>query len=244
MVSIPTQYLIFRCSSNCTSSLHRGSEGLPRTTKSNLHDRLQSVPMTSLSQTIRDAISIVRFLGFRYLWIDALCIVQDSEEDWLNEASSMSAVFGGAILTIAVAASENHSEGIFRNKEARCMRPFRIERFEAVPYSQRSKYGGEGSAYMFPSSEKARGGCRPKGILDSRGWILQQQLLSPRILYYGHGELYWDCITFSVSTSLATATKRLCGSHTNNCARPPSPHHFLLHCWRETTLMRHGLSSC
>jgi hypothetical protein len=47
----------------------------------------------------------------------------------------------------------------------------------------------------------AYGGNRSKGTLDTRAWILQEQLLSPRVLYYGNGEIYWDCITVSASES-------------------------------------------
>lgn len=52
------------------------------------------IPMDSLSQLFRDAIFVTRRLGFLYLWIDSLCILQDSREDWEREAASMGDVFG------------------------------------------------------------------------------------------------------------------------------------------------------
>ncbi|KAF2870589.1 hypothetical protein BDV95DRAFT_63951 [Massariosphaeria phaeospora] len=189
---------------------HRwGIEGLPRTTTSNIDVRLRSISLVTLSRTIKDAISIVRELGFRYLWVDALCIVQDSEEDWLAEASRMASVYSSAILTIAVADSENHSEGIFRARQTSCLRPFHIDRFAGVPYRERDWCEGEGEHYIFPSTTAVLKGSRPKGPLDSRGWVLQEQLLSRRILYYGRGELYWDCITMSASESSPISTSLL-----------------------------------
>ncbi|KAF1966014.1 HET-domain-containing protein [Bimuria novae-zelandiae CBS 107.79] len=65
-----------------------GRESLPRTTRSNLDDHMHAIPMHTLSNSIRDAISIVKRLSIHYLWIDALCIIQDSQEDWLAEAST------------------------------------------------------------------------------------------------------------------------------------------------------------
>lgn len=158
---------------------------------------------------MRDAIHIVKELGFRYFWIDALCIIQDSTEDWLREASRMSGVFSGAILTIAVADADHHAQGIFRPRPVRCIRPFRIPYLQDTPYRDRTQFDGEGEFYVFPKSSLVGAGNRTKGTLDTRAWILQEQLLSPRMLYYGNGEIYWDCITVSASESSPIAASLL-----------------------------------
>ena len=59
------------------------------TMKSNLESRLQQLDMASLSRTIQDAILITRTIGVKYLWVDAICIIQDSEEDKTAELSAM-----------------------------------------------------------------------------------------------------------------------------------------------------------
>ncbi|KAH7110867.1 hypothetical protein B0J11DRAFT_544129 [Dendryphion nanum] len=168
---------------------HRwGETGLPQTTTLNIKDRLHGIPASELSRTIQDAIWIVYTLGFRYLWVDALCIVQDSSSDWSKEATKMSSIYKGAILTLAVADSENHNQGIFRKRKVRCLRPFPIERSGEINY-------------IFPATDQVFQHTRPRGPLDSRGWVLQEQILSPRILYFGQGELFWDCVTMSASES-------------------------------------------
>ena len=180
---------------------HRwGDAGLPQTTLANIAQRKRSVSVTELSKTMQEAIAVVRSLGFRYLWIDALCIIQDSKEDWLRESLRMSEVFKSAILTIAVTDSDHHSKGVFTAREASCVRPVRFEDFR-MPRTSRSWFDGEGVLYVLPSAGKASKGVRPNGALDSRGWVLQEQLLSPRILYYSRGELFWDCVTVSASES-------------------------------------------
>lgn len=189
-----------------------GLGGLPRTTLANLQERMQSICLEELSLTIREAISIVKTLGFRYLWIDALCIIQDSTEDWLAEASKMSSVFSGAAFTLAVADSVSHSEGIFRPREAQCIRPFRFERFRDGTNLDRGFYDGDREIYVFPFTKRAYQGARPKGPLDKRGWVLQEQILSPRILYYGRGELFWDCVTLSASESSPVCVSLLADS--------------------------------
>ena len=76
----------------------------------------QSIPSQALSKTFRDAIYIARYLGFSYLWIDSLCIFQDSEEDWARESSSMAKVYGGADLNIAASSARDGRDGCFFNR--------------------------------------------------------------------------------------------------------------------------------
>ena len=72
-----------------------------------------------------------------------ICIIQDSKNDWLAESAKMSDVFRSAVLTIAVADSEDHSEGIFRPRTAHCPRPVRFEEFR-LPRRVRSWYRLDG----------------------------------------------------------------------------------------------------
>ncbi|ORY10336.1 hypothetical protein BCR34DRAFT_352434 [Clohesyomyces aquaticus] len=181
---------------------HRwGSVGLPQTTMGNLSERKIGIGNSQLSRTMLDAISLVRQLGFQYLWVDALCILQDSSEDWMRESAMMGNVYRSAILTLAAAASEDHSQGIFKPREARCLRPFQFPTIDHIHGGTDSSSTKNGDLYVFPRSRRVSQGIRPKGPLDTRGWVLQEQLLSPRILYYGCGELFWDCITTSAAES-------------------------------------------
>jgi succinylarginine dihydrolase len=70
-----------------------------------------------------DAIQVIRSLGFTHLWVDVLCIIQDSEMDWLHEASEMRSVYSNSSLTLAAADCEDHAQGMFRSRPVRCIRP-------------------------------------------------------------------------------------------------------------------------
>ncbi|KAI0147111.1 heterokaryon incompatibility protein-domain-containing protein [Xylariaceae sp. FL1272] len=67
----------------------------------------------NLPAIFRDAITITRALNNPYLWIDGLCIVQDSKEDWENESKQMGSYYGNAVLTLCASAAERSSTGIF-----------------------------------------------------------------------------------------------------------------------------------
>ena len=59
------------------------------TTKANVEQREQIIPWASIPATFQDAMTLTHRLGIRYIWIDAVCIIQDSPEDWLAEAEKM-----------------------------------------------------------------------------------------------------------------------------------------------------------
>jgi hypothetical protein len=72
----------------------------------------QQFRISSLPKTFQDAICVTRRLGIKYLRIDALCIIQDSEEDWRREASLMERVYAEAYLNIAATASKRWFGGV------------------------------------------------------------------------------------------------------------------------------------
>ncbi|CAG9949344.1 unnamed protein product [Clonostachys rosea f. rosea IK726] len=73
------------------------------TTRRNLKQHYFEIPVQKLSQTIRDAITITRRCGLRYLWVDALCIVQDDRSDWQVQAESMASIYQNSLFTISAA---------------------------------------------------------------------------------------------------------------------------------------------
>ena len=75
--------------------------------RNNLHAFQDKIPDEALPKTFEDAIFIARYLGFGYLWIDSLCIIQDDEDDWKRESVLMTSVYGGGVLNIAATSAED-----------------------------------------------------------------------------------------------------------------------------------------
>jgi hypothetical protein len=69
------------------------TSGILKTTRATIDERLLGFEMESLPQNFRDAIVMTRKLRVRYLWIDSLCIIQDSREDWEQESAVMGEVY-------------------------------------------------------------------------------------------------------------------------------------------------------
>jgi hypothetical protein len=99
---------------------HRwGNLGQAKLTTANRAARLQSIRFHQLTKTMQHAVLVTRKLKVRYLWIDALCIIQDSDSDWKAEACNMANIYQNALVTIAAGTSSDHSDGMFTEKQAR-----------------------------------------------------------------------------------------------------------------------------
>ncbi|RSM14948.1 hypothetical protein CEP52_000988 [Fusarium oligoseptatum] len=77
----------------------------------------KEIPMDQLPASFRDAVITCRRLDIRYIWIDSLCIIQDSHSDWLFHSEEMFKVYLNCELNIAIEASANAHEGAFRERD-------------------------------------------------------------------------------------------------------------------------------
>ncbi|ERF74718.1 hypothetical protein EPUS_04887 [Endocarpon pusillum Z07020] len=100
--------------SHCWGSTHHLSTSI-----SSLKERLTNIDFTKLPKTFQDAVTVTSRVGMKYLWIDSLCIIQDSKEDWEGESALMGQVYHNAYLTIAAAASPNGDGGCFHSRDLR-----------------------------------------------------------------------------------------------------------------------------
>ncbi|PVH83463.1 HET-domain-containing protein, partial [Cadophora sp. DSE1049] len=94
-----------------------GSPGSPRpltTTGPTLDARMAGVSFNDLPRTFQDAIAVTRGLGLNYLWIDSLCIIQESREDWTKESQEMQNVYANAVFNISADSASDSSMGLGR----------------------------------------------------------------------------------------------------------------------------------
>ncbi len=96
---------------------HCWGKSLPiKTTTKNLLEHSQNIRMSDLTQTFRDAVFLTRQFNIRYLWIDSLCILQDSRTDWETESAKMGDYYGSSWLTIAAGMSTDGLKGCFAER--------------------------------------------------------------------------------------------------------------------------------
>ncbi|SPO06552.1 uncharacterized protein DNG_09242 [Cephalotrichum gorgonifer] len=170
-----------------------GGTGTFRLLKSNYESCQESIDFATLSKNTRDAVIATRNLGYTHIWIDSLCIIQDSAEDWRAEAARMEAVYAGAVCTLASTASSSGEGGCFHERPGRGLRPCKIGVSSPHPGSEREWI----YVRRDDLSDFRRGVDRAP--LNKRGWVLQERLLSRRILHFGADMLYWECSLRSAS---------------------------------------------
>lgn len=199
-----------------------GSQPQPeRTTTKNLESQLERIKVMELPQTLQDAIYTVRELDIRYLWIDSLCIIQDSEEHWDEQSRLMGNIYQNAVVNISAAAGSAADDGCFVMRNPLAVRPCRIPQ---GAFPDRLPEGGFPSPnWMVPEDHSlflcimpSQSGVPldlatspeivetrwPSGkvtgkhfdsIFDQRAWILQEQMLSERMLRFNAAGMSWRC---------------------------------------------------
>jgi hypothetical protein len=166
---------------------HRWGEATPYTLDSQSRASLENgVPISDLPPTFKDAIIVTAMLGYCWIWIDCLCIVQDCTEDWEAEAQLMGLVYRHCQLNLAALDASDCRAGLFSGRDPRAF----------TSCARRTKTG-DVINILYPGIDQAgpeiEGLYKPLLGLLSRGWVVQEVLLSPRTLYYCKDMLFWEC---------------------------------------------------
>lgn len=156
------------------------------TTTRNIKNHLQRISISTLPRTIADAIRLCRALRIPYLWIDALCIIQDDKDDWSREAAAMAGIYGSSVLTISV---PNNTD---------CTEPFltrSLEKYAHVEVDWVHGYSGTaGTATLVYDWPRDHGSLLSKSPWMDRGWTFQEWVLSPCVLHCGSTMTVYECL--------------------------------------------------
>lgn len=180
------------------------------TTSLNLDERRKRIPEADMPQTIKDAVTFARQLGIRYLWVDAICIIQGQDDlavaDWEWESARMSEIYGCAFLTIIAARASDVHEGFLGPRQPKAQLGVCCK----LPYASTTTPGRVGSVWVTQFWQSESIYDEP---LFGRAWALQERLLSPRMVIFGSTEMRWECkslkMTESGITPIGLGTERL-----------------------------------
>ena len=138
------------------------------TTRDTLQRHCEGIKWAELPKTFQDAVVITRGLDIQFLWIDSLCIIQDSEEDWREQSAVMKDIYGFSHVTIAAAANDAFENGLHLDERTTKDKILAC-RSEVLTLD------------------------KPGSKLFTRAWVLQERLLASRILYFFQEEVVFEC---------------------------------------------------
>ena len=153
--------------------------------------------MSLLSQTFKDAIRATLELGISYLWIDALCIVQDSKSDWSQEALAMADIYQGACCNLAATGSADGNGGLFHDRNVnmvpRCIVETDWPESSVQKLRKQPEWGKNRKRLYEVRSDGFWRTELQRAPLLQRAWVLQERLLAPRVVHFGARQVLWEC---------------------------------------------------
>ena len=165
-----------------------GSHHTCITTTANINRHSRGIAWTEVPLTWRQIIQYCLKLDISYLWIDALCIIQDDAEDWQEESAKMADIYQNSFLTLAATASSSDATGCFTEHN---------EDMDTGAFALKS--GPRGLPVIMVRRAHKHWTLPPTPAsqqdypLLARGWVFQEILLSPRVIHFGRHELIWEC---------------------------------------------------
>jgi hypothetical protein len=163
----------------------------PTTYRSHLNGiRLDTLPLL-----FRDAVIVVRRLGFQYLWIDSLCIIQGDQGDWDVECSKMGAVYSNAVCTIANPYATSSAGSLLHSRQSQSFQPI------FLPGCQ------EGDIVIDVADTLNQCTISPNSPLGRRAWIMQERLLTPHVLTCSTEQMCLECNTDQCANTASQCTK-------------------------------------
>ncbi|GJC79125.1 hypothetical protein ColLi_01963 [Colletotrichum liriopes] len=142
----------------------------------------QGLQKFDLPRTISDAIRVTKEAGLRYLWVDALCILQDEPEDKAKIISRMGPIYGGATMTIVASTNVDPHDGLAGMGTAH-----RSVAQDAVKIQGMTlAVGLHDPRQPIPDIESS--------VWDSRAWTFQERALSKRSVYFTRSQMVFKCI--------------------------------------------------
>ncbi|OBT38785.1 hypothetical protein VE00_10630 [Pseudogymnoascus sp. WSF 3629] len=173
-------------------------ESMYTTTSATLVSRMGGMLFNNLPKTLQDAV---------ILWIDALCIIQDSPPDVQREISAMASIYGNCEVVICATSSRSSKTGFLAPRRD-------VKPLVTIPFTPCE--GGEGGVYGFYDTQTfpARNDWQAveKAEWNGRAWTFQERVVPPRVLHFGNETVRLECRTSDVSELECTSRQIVVGN--------------------------------
>lgn len=148
---------------------------------------------------MRDAIFATRSLGFRYIWIDTLCLNQDDDMEKLDQITKMHIFYSHAVMNLSAAAAGGGGEGMIRDRYPFFFAPL------TIPFATTGNDSPRYAPVSVTFFKDERRECIDDARIYSRGWVFQERMLARRVLHFASDQVYWECHALDVCDTVPSA---------------------------------------
>lgn len=200
------------------------------------YDRLcHGILPVNLRRIFQDAIHVARGLGVRYLWIDALCILQDSDDlsDWKREAPLMQDVYSHSLCNISALDAPDGNYTMLPSRNPDSIFPPVVH---ISPPPADNDTDPASSSFSIHSHNFWHHHI-DRATLHTRAWVVQERLLAPRVLHIGNRHILWECASHLAADIYPAGLPAFIPAATPKAAVLPSSYDA----WREVV---HAYTQC
>ncbi|KAI0193258.1 heterokaryon incompatibility protein-domain-containing protein [Xylaria flabelliformis] len=165
------------------------------TTGANFEEHQDRIPLKLVPKTFAHTFQVTRELGYRYVWIDALCIIQGDDDDLERELANMGEIYRHATFTIFAEGAPSVFGGLFQQRDPCLYRPCAVDVKTTTDKGVISESLTLGTVIT------------GENYLKKRGWILQEEVLTSRCLSFGK-QMSWQCTTSESSETRPNPRQR------------------------------------
>ncbi|KAL5405703.1 hypothetical protein PMIN03_008279 [Paraphaeosphaeria minitans] len=163
-----------------------------RLLSSNLSQFQEGIARESIPRVFTEAIEVCWHLRIQYLWIDSLCILQDSVEDWSRESQRMGLIYSRALINISATGSTGCNDRLFSSADE-------------APSAGLVSWKGSNAKYVVVENTIEWTKSFMNQPLLQRAWVMQERLLATRVVHFTRSQVVWEC-----RTTAATETYPIC----------------------------------
>ncbi|EPE35739.1 hypothetical protein GLAREA_05076 [Glarea lozoyensis ATCC 20868] len=175
--------------SHCWGTIHE-----PQLNDQTVKAFIEGLRIDDLPKSYRDAVSLSKRIGIPYLWIDSICIKQDSKDDWNRESVKMGSIYMNCYVCIAATAGQDNNSSLLEERTVEFPQPLVYGNLvvQADVDVKETGFAMDGSGQCIRIHTLSEFAI-DRAPLNQRSWVLQERTLAPRILHCTSDEFIWEC---------------------------------------------------